>query len=38
VRIAGTPVLADVKVMASITTDPEEFAELAVQLLSLTSS
>jgi len=38
VRIAGTPVPADVKVMASITTDPEEFADLAVQLLSLTSS
>lgn len=35
VRIAGTPAPADVKVMASIRTDPEEFTELATQLLDL---
>jgi len=35
VRIAGTPAPADVKVMASIRTDPEEFSELATQLLDL---
>jgi len=38
IRISGKPVPADVKINASITTDPEEFAELAVQLLSLTST
>jgi len=38
VRIAGTPAPADVKVMASIRTAPEEFSELAAQLLDLVHS
>jgi len=35
VKIAGTPVAPDIRVMASIRTDPEEFTELAAQLLDL---